>query len=115
MGRSFGAATIDGDPERVALQHSRLHPGLAGAVPEKRRDYGAKTRDRRVPVSLGYQFVTFGARPARNVRMTDSIASWRCPFVASTCPPRDVNGSPSVFVTRPPASETMSAPPAMSH
>ena len=47
--------------------------------------------------------------------MTSSIASCRCPFVASTCPPRDVNGAPSMFVTRPPASATISAPPAMSH
>jgi hypothetical protein len=32
-----------------------------------------------------------------------------------TLPPRDVNGSPAMFVTRPPASATISAPPAMSH
>ena len=46
--------------------------------------------------------------------ITSSIASWIRPLVASTWPLRDVNGAPSILVTRPPASATISAPAATS-
>src|SRR3954465_752949 len=44
-----------------------------------------------------------------------AMASWTEPLLASTCPASTWHGAPSVLLTWPPASVTMSAPAARSH